>query len=205
MLSPLEQVQFEAEVTVDTLPYLQDHRIAGAVVVPATAFVEMGLQAASTVSAGDGHELVDLSIREALLIEEHGESTVVQSILDPDPAAQDLAFHVTSRHDDEWKTHVTARLRARHPGDAAEQLDLTAAGGPAAGRRWTPTRSTPACTVSAWSTALRSEGSPSCGVVTASSSPRFVPRHGHVGRSGAVDRSRHGRCRAAARARAGRR
>ena len=125
--SPLEQVQFEAEVTVDTLPYLQDHRIAGAVVVPATAFVEMGLQAACTVSAGDGHELVDLFIREALLIEDHGESTVVQSILDPDPAAQDLAFRVTSRHDDEWKTHVTARLRAGHQGDAVEQLDLAAA------------------------------------------------------------------------------
>ncbi len=72
---------FETVISVEGLPYLDDHRIAGVTLLPSPAYVEMALTAARVVLGTDAVCVRDLVVHRPLDVGE-GETTV-QVVVDP--------------------------------------------------------------------------------------------------------------------------
>jgi acyl transferase domain-containing protein/NADPH:quinone reductase-like Zn-dependent oxidoreductase/aryl carrier-like protein len=110
---------FETEFSLDSMPWLADHKIAGRVLVPMTAFLEMarrGAELAGRPSAG----LTDLVIVESLAMPER-QTRTVQVIFDGD------SFQIFSLDGDLWILHATgsasASLIANEPAAPGEERD----------------------------------------------------------------------------------
>lgn len=91
------------------LAYLQDHVVGGAVVFPASGYVEMALAASRAWFGGEhGHEIEALEIRAPIVFDgEHGRT--VRFELSP----ADGGFQIRSRErlsGDDWRLHVVGRL-----------------------------------------------------------------------------------------------
>jgi len=63
-----KEVLFESLIGPRALPYLADHRIYGSVVLPATAYLEMGLAAGEETLGPGVHVLEDVVISEAMVL-----------------------------------------------------------------------------------------------------------------------------------------
>jgi len=125
---------FEFEVGLESMPYLADHRIAGNILLPMTAFIEIArraLQAAGRAATS----LSDFVIVESLLIQERQIRTI-QVVL------EDESFRVFSLNGDTWILHATGRSVAgpgressesrfehRDYGDASEHYRMLADSG----------------------------------------------------------------------------
>lgn len=105
-----ESVVFEADVDVRRLPLLADHRVEDAIVLPAAAYVEMGLSAGTTVAQGRPCSVEALSLSEAMVFANETVRTVQVNVLRA--SADELSFRVASRVDDgPWTVHGRGRLR----------------------------------------------------------------------------------------------
>jgi myxalamid-type polyketide synthase MxaE and MxaD len=101
------------EVPLDkrSLPYLDDHRIQGVAVLPASAYLEMALAAAVEVFGDQPFALKDIEFHKALFLPESGTHTI-QVILAPgaDGAA---SLHIYSRPGEQavkaWTLHATGK------------------------------------------------------------------------------------------------
>ncbi|MBP2676814.1 MAG: hypothetical protein H6Q84_3654, partial [Deltaproteobacteria bacterium] len=102
-------------------PVLGDHRIGGAAVVPGPVYVEMALASASEVLGPGPHEIVDIRIREAMVIE-GGRERTVQTVVTEEGAGRG-AFRVYSlgrgANPTDWRTHVEGRIRPASEGPPA--------------------------------------------------------------------------------------
>ena len=108
------------ETTLDknSLPYLDDHRIQGVAVLPASAYVEMALAAAVEVFGAQSVALKDVEFRKALFLPEGGTHTI-QVILSQgaDGAA---SFHIYScpggvvHSGKSWMLHATGKVCLQH-------------------------------------------------------------------------------------------
>ena len=91
-----------------TQPWLADHRVGGAVVLPGAAYVEMALAAARVWFGGETQELEELDIVAPVVFDgEHGRS--IRFDLNP----RDGGFQIRSRQrlsDDEWTLNASGRL-----------------------------------------------------------------------------------------------
>jgi acyl transferase domain-containing protein/NADPH:quinone reductase-like Zn-dependent oxidoreductase/acyl carrier protein len=110
--SPLVQGHlFQSRIGRLAPPYLDDHRIFGVPLFPATGFLELCTAAAA--EAFDGTPaLENVQILEPLPLPEEGEATVQLSISTPmDGVAELRAFSLADEATDSWKLHATAQLR----------------------------------------------------------------------------------------------
>ncbi len=112
--SPLSAVQFESLVTPASPAFIGDHRIGGACIVPATAYVEMAAAAAHAVGA-EGHSLADVALHEALVLPD-GRGRRLQVVLQPDERGG-RAFQIFAHADaeagataTEWRAHASGRI-----------------------------------------------------------------------------------------------
>src|SRR4030095_15869042 len=80
--SALKTWQFEAEISLERLPYLKDHRLSGQVLYPAAAYVETALGAPREYFGEGAHTLREISLEEALFLGD-SESRIMQLILHP--------------------------------------------------------------------------------------------------------------------------
>jgi myxalamid-type polyketide synthase MxaB len=121
--SALKEFQFETQLSCDWPPFLADHRVYGTVVVPGTAYVEMALAAADAAFDQGGHQLEEVTIREALILpEDSSEAQTVQLILTPDGTEKASFQMVSLTEDDDWKLHVTGNVRLGQA-DSVPMLD----------------------------------------------------------------------------------
>ncbi|MER5900208.1 SDR family NAD(P)-dependent oxidoreductase [Streptomyces mirabilis] len=92
------------------LPWLYDHRVDGAVVMPGTAYVEAAL-AAGRVTFGDTAEVTDLDILRSLVLPHDDETGEV--LLQTALSEEDGVTRIASRTDTstEWQTHARGRVR----------------------------------------------------------------------------------------------
>ncbi|GAC1671278.1 MAG: hypothetical protein PVS3B1_10540 [Ktedonobacteraceae bacterium] len=106
---------WESALDKQRLPYLNDHRIQGAMALPISAYVEMA-QAATTEAFGKGkHVLREIELKKLLLLPEKG-SQKVQVVLSSD-AHEQVSFHIYSHaagapdqpHED-WTLHATGKI-----------------------------------------------------------------------------------------------
>jgi len=121
---------WENELGVTITPFLADHRVRQAIIVPATAHLEMAL-AATAAAFGEGAlTLQNVNFRQALLLPQN-EALTVQVIISPVKAGQ-MHFQIFSRPIDTgqvpamWTLHSTGGIangrQAVKP--AAEKIDL---------------------------------------------------------------------------------
>ncbi|MBC7976175.1 MAG: acyltransferase domain-containing protein, partial [Myxococcales bacterium] len=122
-------VLFDGAIDLDRLPFLDDHRVHGIVVVPAVVMVEALLAAAGQLRRGKTITLHDVVIHQALALPDDAASRRVQTLLrslgDGRFAAEILSAIET---DDEptWTRHVTATVELSDHRPAAFVPDLDA-------------------------------------------------------------------------------
>ena len=101
---------YERYLSAAELPYLTDHRVFDALVLPSPAFLEMALAAARAAGGAGQYAVEQFMIREALVLPEPG-YRVVQVVLG---AAHEQAtpFQIFSREEqgEAWTLHVEGRL-----------------------------------------------------------------------------------------------
>jgi acyl transferase domain-containing protein/NADPH:quinone reductase-like Zn-dependent oxidoreductase/NAD(P)-dependent dehydrogenase (short-subunit alcohol dehydrogenase family)/SAM-dependent methyltransferase/acyl carrier protein len=100
------------KVSVDNhlLPYLEDHKVLGNVLVPAAAYVEMALEAAGEILGEGVSILEDIQFQSALFLPEKGENPTVQLVFQPTDGS--FAIHSGTPGDqDFWTRHVVGYVR----------------------------------------------------------------------------------------------
>ena len=123
--SPLRDVVFEQPLSAAAPPYLAEHRVFGAVVFPATGYLEMALAAGHAVG-GRVPTIEDLVIAEPLVLPDAGDRRV-HAVFTP-RGDRDGVFQVFSRAAvaGEWHLHATATVQldgaAAAAGDALQAI-----------------------------------------------------------------------------------
>jgi NADPH:quinone reductase-like Zn-dependent oxidoreductase/acyl carrier protein/SAM-dependent methyltransferase len=103
---------WENQIDTGRFPYLADHVVGGAVVFPASGFVEMALAAAAECPTTDNGVVEALEIRAPLVL--NGQPKIVRFSLTDD----DHRFTIRSRprfSDDKWTLNVVGRLASYQP------------------------------------------------------------------------------------------
>lgn len=119
---------WENEISLRSLPYLDDHRVQGVAIVPATAYIEMGMAAAVEAVGALPFIITEIHNKKPIFLRE-GESYVVQVALN---AAGDSSwiFSVYSRpiSGDKWILNVEGRIQqeAVKPGSLIDSFDAQA-------------------------------------------------------------------------------
>jgi len=109
--SALQDIQFEAQISLETLPFLNDHQFYGLAVLPATAYLEMALASAMEAFGPAQHCIEKIDIHEALFLPE-GAVCAVQLILTPQEAGT-ASFKIYSLDEagdtkqSSWKLHTS--------------------------------------------------------------------------------------------------
>lgn len=104
---------WELEVSPRLLPYLQDHRIQGNVLLPGAAYAEMALAAAHEVFSEGEYTLEDLAFKKALFLPETSDPRI-QIVVHPQEGTVDI-YSYTPTGEARWTLHASARLRRRQP------------------------------------------------------------------------------------------
>ncbi|MFE9484819.1 type I polyketide synthase, partial [Streptomyces spororaveus] len=110
-LADAEGLLLTGRLSLDTHPWLADHAVAGTVLLPGTAFVELALRAGDQV----GCDLIDeLTLAAPLVLPEHGGVELQITVAAPDASGRrSVVFHSRSdsaADDEAWVRHATAVL-----------------------------------------------------------------------------------------------
>jgi len=117
------QWAWERQISLAELPYLADHRVQGATVMPGAGFVELAL-AAHREASGTGPVRVErLEFRKALVLDAAESTSLRVTFQEP---SRELSIHSRRRTDDSWILHARGILTAG-VGVEPARLDLAAA------------------------------------------------------------------------------
>ncbi|MET7906677.1 acyltransferase domain-containing protein, partial [Streptomyces sp. NPDC005355] len=115
---------FTGRVSLATHPWLADHQVAGTLVVPGAAFVELAVYAADRVDCGTVREL---TVQTPLVLPEHGAVRLRVEIGEPPTGDGARPIRIDARPDTgtatSWTCHATGVLDAETP---SPDWDLTA-------------------------------------------------------------------------------
>jgi NADPH:quinone reductase-like Zn-dependent oxidoreductase/SAM-dependent methyltransferase len=99
---------FETLVGRETVPYVVDHVVGGAVVFPATGFIELALEGAESLGI-EAACVRDLHIHRALICAEH--DTAVQAVFGEESGGRrEVRVYAKSADGDEWTEHATGEV-----------------------------------------------------------------------------------------------
>jgi acyl transferase domain-containing protein/NADPH:quinone reductase-like Zn-dependent oxidoreductase len=128
IISPaLKGPLFESRIAVTFPDFLRDHLIAGTVILPGTAFVEMALSSAGAASEGNVLSVRDLFLHEPLRLID-GQERIIQCTTAP--ASDGFAFEILSTATTQpdqaaWTLHATGSV-VRIAAPTPTKLDLAA-------------------------------------------------------------------------------
>ncbi|MDX1872288.1 type I polyketide synthase [Mycolicibacterium sp. 120266] len=115
---------WEAEFSVLTNPFLADHRVQGAVVVPGAVYVEMAL-AAARHTYGSNLSVDNLVLRRAVILDDTCDPVVRTTVNQDDGTVEFSAFTASADGEGKWVITATAELNALPAAPrAAEQPTL---------------------------------------------------------------------------------
>ncbi len=103
---------WEIEVGVAGFSYLADHKVNGAVVFPAAAFIEIAIEAAAQVFGSDETELSEITLDSGLVLS-NSDGRTLQVLLEPGPIGS-LSFIISSKgkgYTDKWTQHARGLVR----------------------------------------------------------------------------------------------
>jgi acyl transferase domain-containing protein/acyl carrier protein len=95
---------WEADLSLDTLPYLADHRVRGMVLLPGAACLEMALSAALEVFGAGAHEVQAAEFLEALLLPPEGARTVQTCLMSA--GSGKTTFRISSLQEDGGRERI---------------------------------------------------------------------------------------------------
>jgi len=104
---------FEKQFSPQEPTFLRDHRIHGALIVPATAYLEMVTAAAKALFGPGHHHIREMVVRQALPVPEPGAVTVQLAFTAVQPA-ESAQFQIFARDNagDRWQLYVEGRIVA---------------------------------------------------------------------------------------------
>ncbi|MCK6562456.1 SDR family NAD(P)-dependent oxidoreductase [bacterium] len=105
-----DNVIFAAEIGTRRQSYLDDHRVHGVAVFPATAYLELAQAAAAEALGGQACEVAELLIQAPLLLEEEGSRRVQTVLLRGEQAETPFQIYSFSSEDNAWSLHAQGRL-----------------------------------------------------------------------------------------------
>jgi len=113
--SALPMAQFQSKIGIDTLRYLNDHKVQGSVVLPAAAYIEMA-RAASTELFGAGSPVLsNIAFQEALILPAKGARTL-QLVASP-ASSGSASFQIYSSNANLNGSHENAAWTLHASGD----------------------------------------------------------------------------------------
>ncbi len=115
------------ETDLDSLPYLDDHRVQGVAVLPAAVYVEMALAAAEEAFGAGSHVLEDMAFKRVLVLPEDGTRTVQLVVSPATPGTVSFQFSSIQTGDAQqqplWTLHANGTIRLGHADSAASPLE----------------------------------------------------------------------------------
>ena len=103
-----DEVTLSGQLSLTTHPWLGDHRVQGAAILPGTAFLELAVQAGTHT---DCRTVAELTLHAPLVLPENAGVTVQVTVGEPD-AQGTRPFTVHSRHEGPWTHHASGSLAA---------------------------------------------------------------------------------------------
>ncbi|QRK05992.1 type I polyketide synthase [Archangium violaceum] len=102
---------WEIDLGLERLPFLADHRVQEAIILPAAAYLEMATSAAIEGFGAESPRVEDVRFSRALFLPDEG-TRRVQLALTPEPGGR-VSFQVSSASPDEhtWTLHASGSLR----------------------------------------------------------------------------------------------
>ncbi|GAC1343814.1 MAG: type I polyketide synthase [Ktedonobacteraceae bacterium] len=114
--SALSTVQFESTISMHAHSYLGDHRVQGSVVLPATAYMDMAMAAATEALENAGAPIqLEMAFHQALFLPENGSRTV--QLIHYPMTSGGASFQIFSLPVDEgngrgaWTLHASGKFR----------------------------------------------------------------------------------------------
>lgn len=125
LCSALKETQYENHLSLDRVPYLNDHKVLGSAVFPAAGYLETALAAAASLGL-DNYSVTGLEFHEALAIAEN-RTVVTQVIVSPEDSGkrsfQFLSLHQNGNKQDEtWKLHSSSTLVTREESQPSKEV-----------------------------------------------------------------------------------
>ena len=123
-----EGLTLSGRISLATHPWLADHAVAGVVLLPGTAFLELALHAAERVGA---EAVEELALQAPLVLPEAGAVDIRVTVSEPDQGGRrEIAIHSRADGEEEaqWTPHAQGTLSAE-PAPAPEPLDAWPPGG----------------------------------------------------------------------------
>ncbi|HLF25328.1 MAG TPA: type I polyketide synthase [Anaerolineae bacterium] len=121
----LKDIVFESNLGIDWPTFLNDHRVYGVPLFPATGYLELGMAAAQQVLGHGSHVLEEVEIQEALVLPADGARVVQVTI---SPVENGIAvFQVFSLEDEPepvWRLHTTGKIHANSGADTSASVSL---------------------------------------------------------------------------------
>ncbi|MCC6892486.1 MAG: SDR family NAD(P)-dependent oxidoreductase [Anaerolineae bacterium] len=109
--SAVKSAQFETQLTPVAFSYLNDHRIYGAALLPATAYLELAFAAALDGMGYDAPVVQDFVIHSGLAVGDD-ETRTAQLVVTAGDDGQATLEYFTAGDDDEWKLHAAGTIVA---------------------------------------------------------------------------------------------
>ena len=115
--SALPMAQFQSRIGIDTLRYLNDHRVQGSVIFPASAYLEMARAASAELFDAASQVVSNVSFQEALIIPASGKRTL-QLVASP-ASSGSASFQIYSSNAEgngnqehsAWTLHASGDMR----------------------------------------------------------------------------------------------
>lgn len=121
------EIRFESHIIQHSPTFLNDHRIYGSAILPATAYMEMALAAGATVFKSNQVSLENVAIQQALLLSEDATKTL-QLVLQPNGAETYTfqIFSLTTHVEEEatWTLHASGRVQLNRAEPSTAATDL---------------------------------------------------------------------------------
>ncbi|MDZ7269344.1 MAG: SDR family NAD(P)-dependent oxidoreductase [candidate division KSB1 bacterium] len=119
-LALADSVVFETEISIRRQDYLDDHRVHGAAVFPATAYLELAQAAAAETPDGQTCAVTELVIQAPLLLAEEDSRRVQTVVLRGQEAETSFQIYSFNIEEGTWSLHAQGRL-APASGSMAEE------------------------------------------------------------------------------------
>lgn len=101
---------WEVELSTATVPFLEDHRIQGSILLPGAAYVEMALAAGQAAYGSADHSVDNLKLRRALILDDSCDPILRTTLNEDTGVLEFAAFTATAGGDLKWSVTATAEL-----------------------------------------------------------------------------------------------